>query len=311
MSSFQSRIAAFTTKHPYWWLYAVGFTILLASSWLWWTKVYLSPSRVFWGMLDKSLSTSSVTVRTEQESGGSTIAQVVQYQLGSANRAHSITNLTQGNTKVQTEIIGTPDADYTRYRSISTDQKNADGKKLDVSKVVNVWAKSDNTPQTETEASGRQLFAQATLGIGLPIGSVPVPVGQLSPEERQKLVGQIKDQQVYETSFKDIQKTTKDGRLLYTYKTTIQTILYVRMMKTYAQHLGLHELDKVDPNTYQSAQPMQVSLVVDARSRQLVAIERPNTSYRQTYSAYGVPVKVSLPKQTISTTELHQRLSAL
>jgi hypothetical protein len=262
-------------------------------------------------MVNNSLSTRGVTIEISQTNEQSSVKQLVQMELGSTNKAHSLTTLRQGNTEVKTEIIGTRDTDYTRYRSIDTDQKNAQGKSLDVSKVVGVWSKSDGTKQTETGASSNQLFSQVLLGIGLPVGSVPVPIGEVTAGQREDMVRQIRDNNVYEISFKDVKKERKDGRLRYTYEAKIQTILYVRMMKQFGENLGLTELSKVDPNSYQTTEPLNVKLTVDAVSRQLVSIENTQAQYKQTYSGYGLPLKVAIPKQTITAAELQKRLTEL
>jgi hypothetical protein len=299
------------TSRPYWWLYALGIAILLVSAWLWWTMVHLSPERVFWGMVENSLSTRGVTIETTQSSEQSKARQLVQMELGPTGRAHSLTTLVQGNTEINTEIIGTRDADYTRYRAIKTDQKNAAGKPLDISKVLNLWSRSDDIAQSATQSSGHQLLAQAVLGIGLPVGAVPVPIGEVTPKQRQNMLQQIRDQGVYEITFGDAKKERKDGRLLYTYDVKIQTILYVRLMKDFAKNLGLSELDQVDPNSYQSAQPLEVKLTVDAHSRQLVGVDNGMAGYKQAYSGYGLPINVDLPKDPISSSELQQRLTEL
>jgi hypothetical protein len=293
-------------------MYVVGLVLLVLSCFLWWNKVYLSPERAFWGMINNSLSTEGATIETSQSANQSQLKQIVQMQLGDTYKAHSLTTLTQGNTEVKTEIIGTKDADYTRYRSIKTDQKNAQGKALDVSKVVNVWSKSDNSQQTDTQASGHQLLAQAVLGVGLPVGSVPVPIGDVGATKRADLLRQIKSQNVYQTSFaaKDVTKEKKDGRTVYTYSVKIQTILYVRLMKEFAKDLGLHELDNVDPNTYQTTEPLNIKLTVDPVSRQLVAIDT-GQGYKQSYAGYGLPLKADVPKNAISAEELQKRLSEL
>lgn len=308
--SLPKRVSSITTR-PYWWVYALGILVLVASACLWWTKIYMGPERVFWGMLEKSLSTRGVTIEISQDSAQSKVKQLIQMELGVTDRAHSVSMLTQGNTQVKTEIIGTRDADYTRYVSIKTDQKNAAGKPLDVAKVLNVWSKSDDTAQSETQASGHQLFAQAVLGIGLPIGTLPVPIGEIAPKHREKMLNEIRDQDIYDISFKDVKIKRKGARLLYTYDAKIQTILYVRLMKNFAKNVGLHELDQVDPNAYQSAQPLQVKLTVDARSRQLVGVDGGQEGVVQTYKGYGLPVKAALPKNPISSAELQQRLTEL
>lgn len=301
---------SFITKRRYWQFYAAGVVLLVISGWLWWTQIHLGPERVFWGMVSNSLSTKGVTIETNQSADGSSIKQVVQMELGNTYKAHSLTTLKQQGTEVKTEIIGTRDTDYTRYRSINTDQKNAQGKELDTSKVINVWSKSDGTQQTAQTSSSYQLLAQAVLGIGLPVGSTPVPIGEVSSGEREDLLRQIKSENVYETNFKDAKKERKDGKLLYTYETKIQTILYVKLMKAFAKDIGMTELDGVDPNSYQSSEPLSVKLTVDAHSRQLVGVDT-GQGYKQTYAGYGLPLKVSIPKNPISGAELQQRLSQL
>lgn len=310
MSEFKSRFA-FITSRPYWWVYALGIVILIASGWTWWAKVHLAPSNVFWGMMENNLHTKGVTIQTNQDSQQGTVKQLVQFELGNVNKAHSFSTIVQGTTKVQTEIIGTRDADYSRYKSVKTDQKNAEGKPLNTSKIVGVWAKSDDTQQSATQQSGHQLFAQALIGVGLPLGGVPVPLGDVTPKQREKLLSQIHEQGIYNASFKDVVKQRKDGRLLYTYHTKIQTILYVQLMKNFAKDLGFTELEAVDPNTYQDSATLQVDLTVDANTRQLVSVLNSESGAKQQYSAYGLPLNVSIPKNTISTAELQKRLGEL
>lgn len=296
---------------PYWWIYAAGIVVLLLTSWLWWTKICLGPERVFWGMLEKSLTTRSVTIQTSQTSEQSNIRQLVQMELGTTYRAHSLSTLEQGTTQVKTEIIGTRDADYTRYRSIRTDQKNEQGEPLDVSKIINIWSKSEDRAQSDTQSSGHQLFSQALLGIGLPVGTVPVPVGEVSPQDRENLIRQMREQQVYEVSFDSIRKERKDGKLLYIYDVKIQTIPYVKLMKDFAKQIGLHELDQVDPNAYQTTQPLEVKLIVDAHAKRLAGVDNGQAGYAQQYLGYGLPLKVTLPKSPISSSVLQQRLTEL
>jgi hypothetical protein len=302
-----AQLASSISKVPYWWAYAIGIVLIILSAWLWWTKIYLHPSNVFWAMLDNSLQTRSVSIETKQAQQGRSVEQYVQFELGSVDRARSLATVKQGETTIKSELIGTPDDTYSRYRSIETNQKNAQGKALNVSKVEGVWSKNDKT----ADGSGQQLFAQATIGIGLPLGSVPVPVGEVSPQQREALLKQIRDNNVYDASFKDIVKKRVNGRLEYTYTANMQTILYVRMMKTFANDLGLKHLDAIDPNQYSSSAPIAVQLTVDALSRRLVEISVAGGGYAQRYVSYGVSVTAPIPQNPISATELQRRLGEL
>lgn len=290
---------------PYWQAYLSGSFILLVSFWAWWVLVFTAPAHVFWRMLENSLSTGSVVVESRQITGRGSIKQLIHMDTAQAGQAHSLTTLTQGTTSVQTEVIGTRTTDYTRYTRITSD------KKIDFSKLRNIWAKSEDTQQSNTQASGHQLFAQAVLGVGLPLGSVPVPIGDLTPVQRENLMRYIRNQNVYQPSWQTVKKERKNGRLYYTYPVKIQTILYVSLMKRFANYQGLSELDAVDPNTYQSAAPLELKLTVDAYTHQLVAVDFGTQDYTQRYVSYDLPLHARVPTQFITSTELQERLSKL
>lgn len=297
------------TKRPYWWVYLAGIVVLLITLCVWWTKVFMSSERVFWGMIQNSLSTSGYTLDISQDSSQGSVRQLVQVDLsGKSDQAHMISSVKQPGTTIETEIIGTRDADFARYRNIDTDQKGANGKAINLSKVENVWSKSTSA-DADSASGGNQLLAQSLLGI--PFGTFPVPVGQVSSKARDQLLKQIREQDVYEVSFKDVKREKRNGRQVYVYEVKIQTILYVRMMKNFAKDLGLHELDEVDPNSYQGAQPLSFTLVVEPLSRQLVAVENGQQGFKQEYSGYGLPLNVKLPKDAITSAELQKRLSEL
>jgi hypothetical protein len=305
--TFPKTLTSFT-KRPYWWVYVAGAAVLIITLCVWWAKVYMSPERVFWGMLHNSLSTSGYTLDISQESSQGSVRQLVQVDVGNTDRAHLLSTVSQPGTTIQTEIIGTRDTDFARYRSIDTDQKNAQGKEIDLSDVENVWSKSTGKGDG-ADSGGNQLLAQGLLGI--PFGTFPVPVGKVSPESRDRLLRDIRDQGTYEVSFKDVKRKTRDGRQVYEYDVKIQTILYVRLMKEFAKDLGLHELDDIDPNTYQGTPALKFKLIVDPRARQLVAVENGQQGFKQEYSGYGLQLRVNLPKDAITTAELQRRLSEL
>ncbi|HSX29363.1 MAG TPA: hypothetical protein VLE73_02265 [Candidatus Saccharimonadales bacterium] len=292
---------AFLKRRPLLALYVVGVLLLLVTACLWAYKQAIDPERVFWNAIDRGMRTTGVTIKAEQNNGGSTMKQTLQYSLGADNRSYARTTLTQPGTIVVNEMIGTPTTDYTRYASITTDQKGKDGHKLDFSKILGVWAKS----------SQRQLFSQAALGTGLPLGGMVVPVASLSPDLRDNLMRQIREQEVYSTDFSKVTKQHANGRLQYAYDVKIKPMAYARLMKSFAQGIGLHDLDQLDPNRFNTQQDLRVRLTVDVVSHHVVTAALPAGNYTQTYHSYDVPVGVQLPSNTISFDELQNRLRKL
>lgn len=241
---------------------------------------------------------------TTNEQGQATIEQHLQYSLGAQNRAFANTTLTQDGAVVKTETIGSIGADYTRYSHIQTERTSAEGGPLDLSNVLNVWAK------TEQPAGSSQLLSQTVFGMTMPLGSIPVPIGNLTPEQREKLITQIKNENVYQISFKDVKKEKKNGRLYYTYEVKMQLIPYVHLIKEFAKSIGLHDLDQVDPNEYQG-EPMTIQMTVDARAKHITEVYIPDMDFRQAFSAYDVPVSMDVPKDSVPAEELQRRLQEL
>ncbi|MBX6333914.1 hypothetical protein IRY61_01045 [Candidatus Saccharibacteria bacterium] len=293
----------FTRKNQLALLYGAGSLLLIATFGFWFIKTNTDPERVFWRAIERSMSTQGVTIEAEQSEGDATVKQVIRYSLGASNLSHSITTLSQNGTTVQNEMIGTPDTDYYRYLNVATDQTRADGSPIDFSNVIGVWTKSE-------EGAG-QSFAQALLGGSLPVGVLGVPIGNLSEEARDELIRQIQNDHVYEVAFDAVKKERKSSRMLYTYEVSIQPVAYVALIKQFAQTVGLHSLDDVDPGMYEGQQAFKLDVTIDVWANQVVRISDPATGNSQTYSGYDIPVQVRPPKDVISAEEMQKRLSEL
>lgn len=285
---------------PWLWL-GLGLVVLLAAGGTWCYQTSRDPERVFWSMVEQSLATNGVTVDVNQNRGQASAHQFAQYSFGATNLSRSITTASQPGTQVKNESLGTQKADYTRYLSINTDQKSASGKRLDFSQVVGVWAKNTN-------GSTPQLFSQAALGIGLPLGGLAVPIGNLDPDARQALVNQMRDDNLYKISFNKVKKERRDGRLQYTYTASIKPVDYASMMISFAKAVGLHTFDDLQTANFVNQPEFELMLTVDVRSRHLVAAETNGGVVKQTYSGYDVPVAVNAPEKAISFNDLQQRL---
>ncbi|MGH7158169.1 MAG: hypothetical protein ACREGD_03830 [Candidatus Saccharimonadales bacterium] len=294
----------FAKKYLVRWLVGGGLLLLLAAGGLWWCRLAVAPERVFWGMIEQSFKTSGVTMSSTMQQGESSLEQHLQYSLGAQNRALSSNTLRQGGAVVTTETLGTLGADYTRYAHIQTERTSEEGGPLDLANILNVWAKTEQPPGTS------QLLSQTILGLSVPLGAMPVPIGYLSPDQREKLINQIKNEGMYEISFKDVKKEKKNGRLYYTYQVKVQSIPYVHLVQEFAKSIGLHDLDQVNPNDYQG-QPLTIQMTVDARAKQITEVHVPEVDFRQTFSAHGIPVSIQPPEQSVPAEELQRRLTEL
>jgi hypothetical protein len=291
------------TKKPFVWLYTAGALLLIVATGVWCYQKGTDPEKVFWNTIEQSLATRAVTIQAEQDNSGTKAHQTLRYSLGAENMVRSLTTLTQQGTLVRSEAVSTPKLDYTRYISIDTDQTGADGKALDFSKVIGIWAKTD-----ENQGS---LFSQSVLGTGLPLGGIGVPVGFMQPEDRSALIAQIRNDNVYQIDFSKVKKERKNGRTVYVYDAAIQPVAFVAMLKAFAQDLGLHDLDQADPKAYTGQEAFKVEIEIDRKARRVVSIAAKDTVYRQMYSSYDVPVDFELPESTISQAELQKRLTDL
>jgi hypothetical protein len=301
--SFKLKTIKTVLKKPLAWFYIGGVLLLLIGAAFWCYKVSTDPEQVFWRTVEQSLATRGVTINSEQTSNGTAVHQAVQYSLGATNITHTTTVLSQPGTEVHNEVIGTPTADYTRYVSIKTDQKKTSGGELDFSKILGVWSKGD--------ASMARVFEQSALGTSLPLGGMGIPVAYVTPEVRAELVSQMHHDSLYDIAFDKTKKERKDGRLLYTYEVTIQPVAYAGFMKQFGKEMGLHSLDQLDPNAYKGQPPLKMNITIDVAARHVVSASVPESEYAQTYSAYDVPVMLKLPKDTITSQELQQRLQQL
>lgn len=282
----------------YWLAGGGGVILLMLSGFFWWNTTSVNPERVFWGTIESNLTTQGVTLQTTRNNGTTKSEQQLQLDFGPEAKARSLTTLTQGKAVVKTENLSLSGADYTRYVDVKVAPK--DGKKQDTSKLVGVWARTDDG---KNKNKTPQLFGQTLLGLSLPFGNLPA-------EQRENLLRLARENNVYDTKFDKVKKQHKDGRLQYQYTVKLQPILYIRFMKEYAKSMGLHDLDQVDPNSYSRLQPLDVAWTVDAHSRNLVEADYGN-GHKETYAGYGLHVTAAKPKHAISGQELQQRLSAV
>ena len=279
-----------------------------------WQALYSQPdpAQLFRKTFLQSLATSGVTIQSDQKAQNAEARQTVQYSFGAFNISRTLTTLQQNNTTITDELIGTPTTNYTRYVGIQTNQRGANGKPLNFSSILNVWATSA-VPGPNKISNTSPLFSQAVLGVGLPVGGTALPIANLPPAARNKLVRLALTGGAYTVDYKKVKIQKRAGRLQYVYPVSVAPEAYATFMKEAAKAMGLRDLNGLDPASFHGQSALQMALTVDVRSAHLVAAQLGGaaSSYRQSYGSYDVPVMASLPTHTISMNELQQRLANL
>ncbi len=278
--------------------------LFIGSGVIWWNRVYTNPQRVFTGMLENSLRTNGVSRHVVQTGNGQDLNEISQLSIGASQTAQSLTTLTQGSdasTVVQTETIGTPTRDYTRYTSIQTDQKSTSGQSLDFSKVLGVWG--DNENDSDKTVTNGELYNESTLGI--------VPFGNLSAKSRSQLLKSIADNNVYEVDYSKVARQRHGLRQVYVYTVNVDASKYVQVLKDFAKASGLNHLESLDPANYTGSDKLNFTLSVDVLSRQLTRIVYADGSRTEDLSGYNAIKNVNLPTDTITIDELQSRLQQI
>lgn len=276
-----------------------GVLIFLVSTFLWFTRVQSNPGNVFWGMVDANLKSFGRTTIISQSDTNRGLEQVqmARLQLGTQDVVVGTTRLVQNagqenEVAITTETISTPDANYVRYSNVELKNKTL-GK--DFADLTSVWAKDDKP------SAGSSAYVQALFGS---LGQVPM--GNLNKAQRKELIDYIQAQKVYtiQRSVKD----TRDGRPVVIYDMGVPMDRYIMMLKKFDAITGLKQLEGVDPNQFVGQQPMVINFTIDVMTHNLVDFGYPSGTQKETYSGYGAFRRVELPTNTISVTELEQRL---
>lgn len=294
ITSIRTRIANLSVLS---WLLIASIVLLIVTSILWWNVVYQSPRNVFNGMIKNNFATTGYTRHVVSKENGLDADEFAQVQTGGKNIVRTKTTLKQEGDTVTTDAISTDNAEFVRYTNIDTKRKDANGKQLDFSKAVNVWAKNETGGPSQT-------FSQMLLGV--------VPMGNVDPKTRAELVKFMDKHTVFSVNYDSVKTEKINGRKTYVYEVQLLPQAYVEMLKLYGKGVGLgDQVGQLDPANYVNAQPTDLVLRIDANSRNLVALSYPgNDSRKETYSGYGIVKDVQLPTKTIPAAELQKRLSA-
>lgn len=270
-----------------------------ASGYYWYQNIFTNPDRVLSDMLDKSLQTATVQRQVNQSQGDSSLGQKVFVSFSPELLSQSDSELSEittlGRTIVNTENIGTQDADFVRYTGIEV---AGDRSGRDFSKITGTWGKRESQPQSGQPAS---VLRDALF--------TAVPFGNLNSSQRDELKDEIKRVNLYQYS--EAKREFVDGRSVITYKIDLDPYALVTVLAKYAEITGIEGGPELNPAMYEGAQKVPLSITVDLMSRHVSAIEFRGSSRLEDYGAYNMYRSVELPKETIDVDELQNRLQQL
>lgn len=284
------------------WTFALligGIGIFAAGSYVWYTSIYTNPDRIFYGMINKSLETSSITRSVLQEESGRTETQQYLVTFSPTPMVQSRSKVeqvdeTRNKSAVATESIGNNDVDYVRYTAINVPQVEG-APQQDYSKILNTWARREANPEQGQEA---QFLNEAIFTF--------VPFGNFSQENRAKLVNMMQEKKVYQLKSGKIRY--ENSRPVYEVNVSINPQGLVAVLKEYASLTGLGNMDQLDPTQYENSNSFDVKMEIDMMSRHLRQINYPGDTRVETYMAYGLLRKIESPTNTITLEELQGRI---
>jgi hypothetical protein len=285
-------------------LFVGGILIVAGALYLWYSQVYSNTERVFWAMVDNNLKSFGQTQSQSQvdQSRGLSQEQKLQLQLGAQNVVRGQAKLSQDispeqRVSIETDSISTPAATYVRYSDIQINDQPGSSVNSALAKVQNTWAKEERI------SANNSAFVEALYGS---LGRVPT--AHLSIENRQRLTNFMKDNKVYTIDYAKVKKEKRGSRSVHVYEVMVNVEQYVRMLTLLDEMNGLKMLTGVDPAQFAGGQPIAIELSVDVLTRSLVEAGYNNGQQKESFSAPGAVVTMQLPSETISLSELQQKL---
>jgi hypothetical protein len=261
-------------------------------------NIYLNPTNVFWTSFKNNITTNGFTKENTTTNSGETLRQVIQIGLVGKNYAHSFSYLTHSGTTVVTEEINSPTYEYVRYVNIKANPKNSGGKTKDYKKVLNIWGYS---PIKSISQQSTETFYQTIFGL--------MPFGNLSPDQSDSLLSYAKTNKVY-TVVKS-KSATVNGQKVDSLTVAISLEGYVKMMQKFGGYINYNALNGISAQAYAGRKPVQVSISINPISRNLVQINNGQVNGINNYSGFGIDPSLTLPKNTISLTNLQAKIQSI
>lgn len=281
--------------------YFVGFgvLILLASSYVWFTRLYMTNERRFWSAVENSMATPSV-VRTLTEGGtGNLVVQDYRFHFAPERVIENRVEFTQKSATVDTQVITEgviyPEDQFLRYTKFINKSEGSFDENID--EVLGKWAHQSSTDGEEGRLN--YLSEYVTLAI----------FGNYSPSARGELVSRLTDNQIYQVDYQNAIEDTLDGEKVLRFGVAVNLREYAALLNDAFVKAGYGDFPPLNPDNYQEGSTLNSQFVVRKRDNVLVGI---NFGGREeAYSNYGVVKTVATPEAELSIDELQNTVQTL
>lgn len=263
----------------------IVFTGVLAV-FLWLATVRNTPEKLFWAAIEQSLSTTGVTRRFSSESDTQRLVQVTRLNYAGSLQADTTLTITGiEGSKAVSQLLGTADEDYIRYRDITGDELPEN--------VKDRWAV---LPRQNGARTG--LLGQALLGTAL-------PTGNFNASNRAKLMDFLRQNNVYAVQEFTEKGVEIEGRTTDVVAVMVDVVTFQRFLKDYLLMMGLNDAAE-SVATPLEGDKIRIEVAIHASSRQIVKIgfDGLDSSSSEVYGQWGGSSKLDIPSDTINFDEL-------
>jgi len=286
------------------WAVALASILLIVSSYLAYTRLYLTPERRFWNAINNNLALPSVVRTVEQGGTGNKSIDTTRFTFGAQAVQDKVSSVSFKNataeSNVTTETLSTPTTQYVRYKNIFSTEKKSDGTDYHFDSIKDIWAKQDEATDASGADNQRLSYLQPLITLA--------PFGNLTPEARQSIVAELKDGS-YVIDFAHPAYQNNNGQKYVTYDVKVQTKKYVKALQDYFTAAGFGSFPPLDPSGYADSSTVSAKFTIELKTNAIVGIQY--NDQKELYSDFGVTKPVLIPTSTIPLNELQGRLQAV
>lgn len=274
----------------------IGLVLVGTSSYLWYTRLYMTESRRFWTAIENSMATPSVT-RTLLDGGtGNQVVQQQQFLFSPNMVSNSRVTYDQKSATVETSVetrgVSYLDSQYSKYTKFVTNQKNADGSEANINDLLNRWEGTISTGDDADQARLNYISELVTLVI----------FGNFDANFRRDVMHELRSNVVYEVDYPGATTDEINGEKVTLYPVSVGLKKYAELLTGAFRQSGLGEFSPLDPTNYQEDARIPVTIAINQRTNEIVGVSF--GSRQEQYEAYGVVKTIDRPQAEFGSGEL-------